>query len=133
MSTNRTNSSISVKIIPLNEVLQVMHQDVMNFKNILRDDKSDETVQHILDEISEYPVDERLPETVTNFISEMLNDTRNYTAENLSSELAILADELEAAIASCQHKDNVQFVRTILKVMLKHADEVTRWLEEEIQ
>ena len=133
MSTNNTNSSMSVKIIPLNEVLQVMHQDVLNFKTILRDDKSDETVQHILEEIGDYPLDERLPETVTNFIREMLDDSRNYTSENLFSELTILADELEASIASCQHKDNVQFVRTILKVMLKHADEVTRWLEEEIQ
>lgn len=133
MSTNKTNSSTTVKLIPLDEVLQVMHQDVLNFKEILKNDTSEETVQHILEEIGDYPVDERLPDTVTNFISEMLNENRNYTAENLSSELTILAVELEEAIASRQHKDNVQFVRTILKVMLKHADEVTRWLEEEIQ
>ena len=133
MSTNKTNSSMSVKIIPLNEVLQVMYQDVLNFQKILRDDKSDETIQCILEQIGDYLVDERLPETITNFIGEMLNDTNNYTAVNLSSELTILAQELEEAISSCQHKDNVHFVRTILKVMLKHADEVTRWLEEEIQ
>lgn len=133
MNTNKTNSSMSVKIIPLSEVLQVMHQDVMNFKKILRDDKSDETIQQILEEIGGYPLDERLPEPVTNFIIEMLSDSRNYTSDNLSRELTVLAEELEEAIASFQHKDNVQFVRTILKVMLKHSDEVTRWLEEEIQ
>ena len=133
MNTSKTNSSMPVKIIPLSEVLQVMHQDVLNFKKILRDDKSDETVRNILEEIGEYPIDERLPQSITNFIGEMLNDRRNYTAENLSSELAILAEELEDSLATCQHKDNVQFVSTILKVMLKHADEVTRWLEEEIQ
>ena len=131
--SNKTNSSVSVNIIPLNEVLQIMHQDVMNFKKILRDDKSAETVQQILEEIGGFPLDERLPEEVTNFIGEMLNDCRNYTADNLSSELTILAEELEESIAICQHEANVKFVRTILKVMLKHADEVTLWLEEEIQ
>lgn len=133
MSTNKTNSSMSVKIIPLNEVLQVMHQDVLNFKNILHDGKSDETVQHILEEIGDYPVDERLPENIITFIHNMVSDSDVYTAKNLSGELTILANMLEEAIASCQHKDNVEFVQNILKVMLKHADEVTRWLEEEIQ
>ena len=133
MSNNKTNSSMSIKIIPLNEVLKIMYQDVMNFKKLLRNDKSDETIRSILEEIGNYLLDERLPETVTNFIIEMLSDSRNYTADNLSSELTILAEELEESIASCQHKDNVKFVQTILKVMLKHADEVTRWLEEEIQ
>ena len=133
MNSNKTNSSISVKIIPLSEVMQVMHQDILNFKKILRDDKSDETVHHVLEEIGGYPLDERLPETIINFIIEMLHNTNNYTADNLCSELTILAEELEESISSCQHKDNVKFVQTILKVMLKHADEVTRWLEEEIQ
>ena len=133
MNTNKTNSSTSVKLIPLNEVMQVMHQDIINFKKILLADNSDETVLQILKEIGDFPLDERLPESITNFIIEMLSDSRDYTADNLSSELTILAEELEESIATCHHKDNVQFVRTILKVMLKHADEVTRWLEEEIQ
>ena len=133
MSINKANSSTPVNIIPLNEVLQVMHQDVLNFKNILRDDKSDETVQHIIDEIGDYPVDERLPDNIITFIRNLVSDSDIYSAKNLSSELTILANMLEEAIASCQHKDNVEFVQTILKVMLKHADEVTRWLEEEIQ
>ena len=123
----------TVNIIPLNEVLQVMHKDVLNFKNILRDDKSDETVRHIIEEIGDYPIDERLPDTIITFIRNMITDIDSYTAKNLSNELTILAEELEKAIASCQHKDNVEFVQTILKVMLKHVDEVTRWLEEEIQ
>lgn len=133
MSTNKTNSSMSIKLIPLNEVMQVMLQDVMNFKKILLDDNSDETVQKILEEIGSFPLDERLPESITNFIIEMLNDSRNYTADNLSSELTILAEELEESIATCKHKDNVQFVSLILKVFQNHVDEVTRWLEEEIQ
>lgn len=130
---SKTNSSTHVNIIPLNEVLQLMHTDVLNFKIILRDDKSDETVQHIIDEIGDYPVDERLPDKIITFIRTLVSDSDVYTAQNLSRELTILANMLEEAINSCQHKDNVEFVQAILKVMLKHADEVTRWLEEEIQ
>ena len=133
MSTNKTNSSTHVNILPLNEVMQVMHNDVLNFKNILRDDNSDETVRHIIEEIGDYPVDERLPDTISTCIRNMITCIDNYTAQSLSGDLTILAQELEEAITSCQHKDNVQFVRTILKVMLKHADEVTLWLEEELQ
>lgn len=124
---------MNVKAIPLSEVMEVMHQDVLNFKKILCEDKSDETIRNILESIGEYPIDERLPKPVTNFISKMLEDFTNCTAEKLSNDLTLLAGELEKAISSCQHKDNVQSIRTILKVMLKHADEITRWLEEEIQ
>lgn len=123
---------MNVKAIPLSEVMEVMHQDVQNFKEVLCEDKSDETIRHILEEIGEYPIDERLPKQVTNFISKMLEDFTNCTAEELSNTLTVLAEELEKAISFCQHKDNVQFVSTILKVMLKHADEVTRWMEEEM-
>jgi len=119
--------------IPITEVLQTMLKDVMDFKDLLQHDTSVETVQQILEEMSNYNVDERLPENITTFIAEMVTGGKDYSPESLSGELDLLAYGLNEAIGAQQHQDNVAFVRTILKVLVKHADKVTEWLEKEIQ
>lgn len=129
MSTTDTCTSKFISII---EVLHVMHKDVMDFKEQLKNDTSYETVQEIMDSIGSYTIDERLPESITTFIAEMVTGKNNYTPENLSSELDILDDGLTNAIKSQEHKESVVFIRNIFKVLQKHADTVTRWLEEDL-
>lgn len=131
MSNTTTCSSTNTNQIPLTEVLQILHQDVLNFQNILNADDSEKAVQQVLDELADYQIDERVPKNVSTFITEMLENKHEYSHETLSSDVTFLVKTLEEAVASQVHKDNVASIRTILKVMVKHADQITRWLEEE--
>lgn len=124
-----------LKLMPVKDILQIMQEDVVTAHQALSHAESAKTVRHILSEIYEYQVDDRIPAHIQHIVADLKGNVRamhmnDYSRSQMCDDLAQLISALVNAIAEEEHKERVDSVRTIFLVIADHSEEVTRWLEE---
>jgi len=122
-------------LMPLKDVLQIMRDDAVTAHKALSTAGSSKTIRHILSEIYEYPVVERIPAHIQHIVADLKGNVRamhmnDYSRSQMCDDLKKLVSALTAAIEEEEHKERVSSVRSIFLILADHADEITSWLEE---
>lgn len=129
------HNGCGLMLMPMKEVFEHMHADVLNAQNALAFAESAKAIRHILSEIYQYQVDSRVPEHIKHMIQDIKGSVHgmhmhDFTREQMCNNLAELVTTLEYAIAQEEHAEYVKGVRRFFMIMADHAEEIVSWLEE---
>lgn len=139
---NNNNAHISIPgvecgiaLMPMKEVYQMMSDDFVNAHNGLVTADSSKAIRHILQEIYEYRVDNRVPENIRHMVEDIKGNVRalhmnDYTRSAMCSDLETLVCALNDAIYEEEKEELVEEARNFFWFMSKHAEEFVDWVHE---
>ena len=126
--------SCGISLMPMREVYQQMYDDIATAHVALNTATSAKTIQHILNEIYIYPIDDRVSESIRSIFTNIAGNicimlTNDYTRAQLSRDLVVLLNALLKAVSEEDHTEKVESARNFFLFMAKNAHDFVDWAE----
>ena len=139
-NNNIAHESISgircgVTLMPLKEVYQKMYDDFTLAEHSLATANSSKTIRCILQEIYEYPVDNRISKQLRHLIADIKGSVRamhthDYTRSEMLGALSVLILDLQGAILQEERNEDAENAHRAFLFMAEHASEFVDWVSE---
>ena len=124
-----------VALMPMKEVYEHMYDDVATALNALARAKSSKVIRNILQEIFQYPVDNRVSDKIQHMIHDIKDNVRamhtnDYSRCSMCNDLEHLLIALNEAIEDEAFNEAVDEARHFFQFMVDHADKFVDWYKE---
>lgn len=127
-----------IALIPMKEVYHMMYDDVVSAHVSLVNANSAKTIRRILQEIYQYPVDNRVSENIRKMIEDIKGNVRamhmnDYTRSEMCQDIEVLLTALIQAIEEEDYNERVENARSTFLFMADNAKEFVKWVDQMAQ